>query len=578
MSRIEKELKKRFAEQKLSQGNFDAEGLWAAVETELDAEKPGGGKKRWIFPLVALLLIAGCGQLMFLQKDKLFFSEAASSQQQRTEFSPSKNDSDFQKQKQEKAPTNDAQVQDGQVESTSAEDRSFAQTAMQNDTNKSQVAESEREEKTEGAQISKEAKEAIAEAQRSAISETIQEINPSQTLNNNTGSKESVRLAQENLGSQSRRTIIESAEKVNANPSKEADSSSEQIIYPSVKNQELLEPRLKDIALENQEVVSTSRAGSVLQTYSSNRAESSTLSTPSEERSKAGKTAPEIALLAKITAAFLPSLEAENTAYSDLVTKETRAQQSAGPYIPRKPRIQIELGLFAGTNNTRFKFAATSDGRSEEKNATENPYWGSNYGLQARLLFKQQFLLSTGLELDQMWTRFDYVKEEEFPFVMEDILIKVYRDANTGEVLKEIYGDTTLTATSTRTVRHYNLYRQLNAPLQIGWQFSKDRLKYGATVGANFRFKIKEEGRTLDSDGEVSYFGAGTGFDILPSTQIGWRISPFVQYSISEQLTFNFQPYWSSQQLRAFDETDIAVRAHSFGLQFGLFWKAGRSW
>jgi len=239
--------------------------------------------------------------------------------------------------------------------------------------------------------------------------------------------------------------------------------------------------------------------------------------------------------------------------------------------IRKKPPVQFEVGLTNGINTLHVKHKSNDySDLADLKNTTEKQDWGTSHGINAGLLFKDRWLLNSGIEYHQLWSKFDYEEVKQIQVLKQNQLLRVWVDAMTGDTLNVLYGDTLVNAISTRTVIHHNSYQRFSVPLEIGIQKNIEKMTYGIKAGAVFNFTNQQSGKTFDQFGEIVSFDENDATTLLKSFDIGLRISPFVGYQLSENWAITLQPQWMYYQKPNFDNTDIKNNIHQLNLNLSL--------
>ncbi len=241
-------------------------------------------------------------------------------------------------------------------------------------------------------------------------------------------------------------------------------------------------------------------------------------------------------------------------------------------YKKRKPKPVVwQIGLFGGANFNSFKYKTDNlTDLAELKNTTETGEWGISTGLNASLLLKNRWLLSSGLEYHQLGTKFEYKEVENGEVLKENELLKVWIDEITNDTIKTLYGDTFVNATSTRHVLHYNKYKLISIPVEVGLQEDTGKLIFGTTLGAVFSINTFQKGRTLNKDTEIVDFDKESTTASFNNFSVGLRVSPFVGYRIADNWMISASPQMTWQAATNFDETEIKFNARQFNLNVGI--------
>lgn len=245
---------------------------------------------------------------------------------------------------------------------------------------------------------------------------------------------------------------------------------------------------------------------------------------------------------------------------------------------PKTEKIESKtyfISAMTGVNILDYHFSSISNGDlAELKNHAEKLFTGSSYGLYAGKKFRN-YNLSTGIEYHQLWSKFDFKSVKLDSIVLDSVLLKEWRDAETGELINAIYGDATNNVTETRTVRHYNNIQRFSVPLQFGFHKQKGKINYALDLGPVFNFTIAQSGRTINSTEQIVDFD-GTAFPSpFKSFDISVMISPSLGIDISESWQLMLNPQWRWSQSKNFTNSDFKIGKNQFNFNVGLKYNLG---
>ena len=238
----------------------------------------------------------------------------------------------------------------------------------------------------------------------------------------------------------------------------------------------------------------------------------------------------------------------------------------------KNPKNRIwQLGIMGGVNISRFDF--NSDEFTEMaalKDKTENGEWGKSFGINVGLLWKNHWLINSGIEYHQLWRQFKYDGQKNITVFKENKLFKVWVDAVSGDTLNRDFKDTTVNVVLTRNVKHYNEYKQFRIPIEIGIQQNTNKTIYGITAGAVFNFTTAQSGKTFDKNAEIVIFEKSDPTSPFKVFNIGLRVSPILGYRVFENWNITLSPQWMWQRNTDFDGTDFKTGMHLFNLNVGV--------
>ena len=224
--------------------------------------------------------------------------------------------------------------------------------------------------------------------------------------------------------------------------------------------------------------------------------------------------------------------------------------------------------LYGGANTLQTDFQLQTDSLSSEvENKTEAPLIGNAVGVNIGATYKG-WQLHTGIALHTFNTRFDFAESTTRSAELSQILQKVYVDS-TGAVQNQIFGDTTVVVTDTRRIEHYNRYRLLEIPLEIGRYRTQGKFMYGINAGIGFNFLTSQTGRTLDAEGEVLDFAKDTAPVLFRKFGISARIGGQFGYRLTEKVWLTAEPRAAWQSGLLFEE-NVRVQAVNFGVNAGV--------
>ena len=239
--------------------------------------------------------------------------------------------------------------------------------------------------------------------------------------------------------------------------------------------------------------------------------------------------------------------------------------------VDKPKRLSWQFSLLGGVNNFLFTYStAEPSALAAKKNESETGQWGYQLGLQTGLVLHKHWVISSGLRYQNLYSRFDLVRQTNTQIFKEDEIKKVWLDSNTGDVLNSIVGDTLVDAIRTRTVVHHNRYQQFSVPLDFGFQKTHRSFIYGLQAGVGFHFVSSQSGKTLDLDGEIIDFDADSSYTPFRSFHIGFRLSPLAGYSLSNQWALTLQPQWAWNPQIGFDHPNLNLTTQQFNLILGL--------
>ena len=119
----------------------------------------------------------------------------------------------------------------------------------------------------------------------------------------------------------------------------------------------------------------------------------------------------------------------------------------------------------------------------------------------------------------------DYFKTTTDKVLIEDTLLSMVVNAQTGAIISQVYGDTLVNRTITRRVRYNNTFSTIQVPLEFGYYLNKNKWQFEAGLGVNLIYVYKQSGRYLTTDSDIT--------DIVTTNNLGVK-----QFVIQPQLSF----------------------------------------
>jgi len=243
--------------------------------------------------------------------------------------------------------------------------------------------------------------------------------------------------------------------------------------------------------------------------------------------------------------------------------------------------IVWHIGILGGANVIDIKYGSEDVPLLPElarlKTVSEKKEYGTTLGIQTGVLLKNRWLINSGIEYHQLWSKLDFEEQKNIQVLKENQLLKVWIDQFTGDTLQKYYNDTLVNAVAYRDLLHHNKYRKFSIPIEIGIQQDYEKFIFGLTAGAVFNFTTLQSGKTINKDQEVIDFEKDDSTAPFKNFDIGFRISPSVGYQLSDRWTISLQPRWDWQRKRAeksdliiFDVNQLSINVNQFNLNVGL--------
>jgi hypothetical protein len=293
--------------------------------------------------------------------------------------------------------------------------------------------------------------------------------------------------------------------------SKQLKADEQQLSSPSQKPRTISQEQLRNApvtrVLGNQELITKSQ-------------EPRTKS--QEPRTKSQEPNPNPQTLALITPRFsLLPLDA-----GSVIVKNTKSQPIAmadpAPVVPSPWSIKAALGY----NLLSPKDAAV---------ANYYPLLGNYVQVSGKYSWAKTYA-EAGIQHATWKYGIDYLKTTTDKVLIEDTLLSMVVNAQTGAIISEVYGDTLVNRTTTRKVRYNNAFSTIQVPLEFGYYLNKNKWQFEAGLGVNLIYVYKQSGRYLTTDSDIT--------SIITSNNLG--VKQFViQPQLSIGTSYYFHPKWT---------------------------------
>jgi hypothetical protein len=234
-----------------------------------------------------------------------------------------------------------------------------------------------------------------------------------------------------------------------------------------------------------------------------------------------------------------------------------------------KRKMSIEGGIHGGVNNTFVKFNSTSDATySDARNSIESSVLGSSHGAQIGILYKG-WRVNTGAEFHNIWTKLDTKININTSTVFVPQALTLVLIDSTGNTLRREFQDTTVNASTMRTIAHYNNFQMWSIPLEIGRYRAGKKWAYGFSAGTSFNFLTKQTGKILDANNQPANFTQDNDNVLFQSFSMSIRANVMLGYKLRENVMVTLRPKWAWTRSNLFNNTQQAD-IHQVNLTLGL--------
>ncbi len=223
--------------------------------------------------------------------------------------------------------------------------------------------------------------------------------------------------------------------------------------------------------------------------------------------------------------------------------------------IPEHRRWQLDLG--GGILAWSADFPVTAEADQKE---VAVPGMAASLRLSYRVT--PRIALTTGADWQELFSRLDLQHVHRFSEPRQNVLLEIVTNPYSGQT-EQIYGDTSVLVTETRTLRHYNRFRSWSLPVLLSVHTQGQRVRAQLGGGALFSIRTTAKGRALVEGEVVSYskpylkagqmalVGEGSiSYRLFGAFELGARIG--LQYPIGHWSTVptqSFRPLLFGSQL-----------------------------
>lgn len=223
------------------------------------------------------------------------------------------------------------------------------------------------------------------------------------------------------------------------------------------------------------------------------------------------------------------------------------------------------MGLFTGMNRSQLMYNSTND-EAYAIALTEVPDYSWQIAFLGRHQLSSATFIETGVIYKDQWSIFSYDNTTNQYVEKDQALFKIEIDAETGDTIEKFYVDTVVNQSVYRNVKHHNNYRTVAIPLQLGFQKIWRKSYVGIALGIDINVRIKETGRSLNSEGEIIAF---TENNLAQRLFFQPSLSIPVGFQLTDKLTLECLPRFTALQLNSLKE-NIGMDHRNASLHLGL--------
>lgn len=265
-------------------------------------------------------------------------------------------------------------------------------------------------------------------------------------------------------------------------------------------------------------------------------------------------------------------------------TTDLRKKAMANLNLPDCPGIEADAAgnkryfeVYAGPDMGIRSFGSfgadsTSDAYLQRRKQSTKFRSAFSAGVRYTRVFANGISLRTGVNYSQLNEKFQYINPKDIRY----ILVITPRDVIIGGVNTTIYDTLRYVQEGTRVRTTYNRYRNVDIPLQVGYEFGNGRLHTNISAGVIVNLYSWQRGDMLDSayqpvsittgkaNGDYG-FRTNIGAGFLGCVSMYYKLNSRLHILAEPFLRYNFNPITS-------DKLNITQKYHTIGLRLGVRW------
>ncbi len=216
------------------------------------------------------------------------------------------------------------------------------------------------------------------------------------------------------------------------------------------------------------------------------------------------------------------------------------------------------VAAFVGSN-----YWASSHFNTTEDEVSNTAILGYTLGLQGTYVMPNSFYITTGVQYEKLRSRLNATLISD-SLVLTNALIAIEHDVFSGN-FTEIYGDTLVNQTTTRTVQHFNAYSQFSIPLMVGYRFKHRRWDYYGGLGTAVHIARKAAGRSIMNEQVIDYNRVENKIGFSLQGELGMRY--FIKDNLFLGASLNYAHHLKSWEIEG--ESDLTPRTFNINLSLG---------
>lgn len=252
-----------------------------------------------------------------------------------------------------------------------------------------------------------------------------------------------------------------------------------------------------------------------------------------------------------------------STITSELIIKENTIAKNLNP---EEKKSKLKLGFYTG-NSLVFVNRSPIYELPDDVHVNERQIAAPYAGISAGKKLKNGFMISTGIECQQFYTKFEYKSDRLVSQAIQDTVVRIVHNQITGrEEFRR--GDTTLFLRTKRNLIHTNSSTTFNVPLMLDWSNQNGRFNYGAGGGILFNLTSIHKGRTYDKYAQIENINIDRK---QIKTQLGFAFSGRVNFGYQINSRINLSMHIAGvRYLNNWRQDEAALSYKPFLLRTGI--------
>lgn len=240
--------------------------------------------------------------------------------------------------------------------------------------------------------------------------------------------------------------------------------------------------------------------------------------------------------------------------------------------VPTSSKRAWTFGL-VGSTARNINHPTSLDGSTTPGiTAQETGLYAPSVLLQVQTPIWKGIFAHAGAEWQQLISRVDYTSVQ--PTQVQETNIVLFRQLNaiTGATT-EVRGDTLLSTTATRNVRHYNKSTLVSLPVGLGYGRGYGRWHIGVQLGALFNLRARHSGIKYLADGSLVPIMETENNGLLKDRLgMAWRGGVALDYRFTPHFSIAYQGSWTHHSADWSVSPDVVYRpdviSHGLGLRY----------